>query len=47
MNAPRRELAELMHTLGAERANLQTTAIYVQVAGVKRVEAIDRLDPFG
>jgi site-specific recombinase XerD len=28
-------------------ANLQTTAIYVQVADEKRVEAIDRLDPFG
>jgi hypothetical protein len=28
-------------------ANLQTTAIYVQVADGKRVEAIDRLDPFG
>jgi len=26
--------------------NLQTTAIYVQVADVKRAEAIDRLDPF-
>jgi site-specific recombinase XerD len=28
-------------------ANLNTTAIYVQVHDVKRVEAIDRLDPFG
>lgn len=28
-------------------ANLQTTAIYVQVADGKRAEAIDRLDPFG
>ena len=28
-------------------ANLQTTAIYVQVADAKRVEAVDRLDPFG
>jgi hypothetical protein len=28
-------------------ANLQTTAIYVQVADGKRVGAIDRLDPFG
>ena len=27
--------------------NLNTTAIYVQVADVKRAEAIDRLDPFG
>ena len=27
-------------------ANLQTTAIYVQVADGRRVEAIDRLDPF-
>jgi site-specific recombinase XerD len=27
-------------------ANLQTTAIYVQVADEKRSEAIDRLDPF-
>ncbi|MGA9490598.1 MAG: tyrosine-type recombinase/integrase, partial [Mycobacterium sp.] len=27
--------------------NLQTTAIYVSVTDVKRVEAIDRLDPFG
>ena len=27
-------------------ANLQTTGIYVQVADEKRVEAIDRLDPF-
>jgi integrase len=26
-------------------ANLQTTAIYVQVADPKRVEAIDRLNP--
>jgi hypothetical protein len=26
-------------------ANLQTTAIYVQVADGKRVEGIDRLDP--
>jgi hypothetical protein len=26
---------------------LQTTAIYVQVADGKRVEAIDRLDAFG
>jgi hypothetical protein len=29
------------------RPLLQTTAIYVQVADGKRVEAIDRLDPFG
>lgn len=28
-------------------ANLNTTAIYVQVSDPKRVEAIDRLDPFG
>ena len=28
-------------------ANLNTTAIYVQVVDGKRVEAIDRLDPFG
>ncbi|MDT5368638.1 MAG: integrase/recombinase XerD [Mycobacterium sp.] len=28
-------------------ANVQTTAIYIQVADGKRVEAIDRLDPFG
>jgi integrase/recombinase XerD len=28
-------------------ANLQTTAIYIQVADGKRVEAIDRLDPYG
>jgi integrase/recombinase XerD len=28
-------------------SNLQTTAIYVQVADERRVEAIDRLDPFG
>jgi hypothetical protein len=28
-------------------SNLQTTAIYVQVADGKRVEAIDRLDPLG
>jgi integrase/recombinase XerD len=28
-------------------ANLNTTAIYVQVVDEKRVEAIDRLDPFG
>jgi site-specific recombinase XerD len=28
-------------------ANLQTTAIYVQVADEKRAEAIDKLDPFG
>jgi integrase/recombinase XerD len=28
-------------------ANLQTTAIYIAVADGKRVEAIDRLDPFG
>jgi integrase/recombinase XerD len=28
-------------------ANLQTTAIHVQVADEKRSEAIDRLDPFG
>jgi integrase/recombinase XerD len=28
-------------------ANLNTTAIYVHVADEKRVEAIDRLDPFG
>jgi integrase/recombinase XerD len=27
-------------------ANLNTTAIYVQVSDPKRVEAIDRLDPF-
>jgi integrase/recombinase XerD len=27
--------------------NLQTTAIYVQVADERRAEAIDRLDPFG
>jgi integrase len=27
--------------------NLNTTAIYVQVSDPKRVEAIDRLDPFG
>lgn len=27
-------------------ANLQTTAIYVQVSDPKRAEAIDRLDPF-
>lgn len=26
--------------------NLNTTAIYVQVSDPKRVEAIDRLDPF-
>jgi site-specific recombinase XerD len=28
-------------------ANLNTTAIYVQVSDPKRVEAIDRLDPYG
>jgi site-specific recombinase XerD len=28
-------------------ANLNTTAVYVQVSDPKRVEAIDRLDPFG
>ena len=28
-------------------ANLQTTAINIQVADEKRAEAIDRLDPFG
>jgi hypothetical protein len=28
-------------------ANLQTTAIYIQVADGKCVEAIDRLNPFG
>jgi hypothetical protein len=28
-------------------ANLQTTAMYIQVADGRRVEAIDRLDPFG
>jgi hypothetical protein len=27
--------------------DLNTTAIYVQVADIKRAEAIDRLDPFG
>jgi site-specific recombinase XerD len=27
--------------------NLNTTAIYVQVSDPKRVEAIERLDPFG
>jgi hypothetical protein len=27
--------------------NLDTTAIYVQVSDPKRIEAIDRLDPFG
>jgi site-specific recombinase XerD len=27
-------------------ANLNTTAIYLQVSDPKRVEAIDRLDPF-
>jgi integrase len=28
-------------------ANLNTTAIYVQVSDPKRVEAIDRLNPYG
>jgi integrase/recombinase XerD len=28
-------------------ANLQTTAIYIQVADGKRVEAVDRLNPYG
>lgn len=28
-------------------ANLQTTAINIQVGDEKRAEAIDRLDPFG
>lgn len=28
-------------------ANLQTTAIYIQVVDGKRVEAIDRLNPYG
>jgi hypothetical protein len=45
LSRPGRICAQRRHLL--RHANLNSSAIYGQVADEKRIEAIDRLDPFG